>query len=83
MGDELAEAVKSNLTNLYKQMTGNEIGTEAIKTALSEACKINDQIYAYATGVKSPPADGSEWVFDVTGLLYDNDGYLKRTVLVA
>lgn len=83
MNDELAQAIARNLAGLYKQTDPNDIGTEAVKTALCEACKTIDHVYAYASRVERPPADGGEWLFDVTGLLYDQDNYLRRTVLVA
>ena len=82
MSEDLVEAIRQNLSELFEQ-DPHDIGTAAVKTALCTACKTIDRVFAYASQVERPPADGGEWLFDVTGLLYDDDEYLRRTVLVA
>ena len=79
MNDELVEAIRRNL----EEIDSNAVDTVPVKTALCEACKTINRVFAYSSKVERPPADGGEWLFDVTGLLYDDDGYLRRTVLVA
>ena len=84
MNDDLVNEVRQTLVALYRQMAPRELGTEAVKKALCEACKaINSNFYVYASGLERPPADGGEWLFDVTCLNYDSDGYLVRVPLVA
>lgn len=79
MKNELVEAIRRSLEGINP----DDIHTAPVKKALCEACKTIEDVYAYASQVEHPPADGGEWLFDVTGLLYDQEGYLKRTVLVA
>ena len=85
MNGELVEAVIGNLEELYQQMNGhrNNIRDE-LKTELCAACEMIDNVYTFAANVEI--AYGGEWLYDVTGLLYDipdNDNCFSRTVLVA
>lgn len=63
--------------------------TRQVKTAVCEACRALDEgCYLAASNVTrmkdgGEPADGGEWLFDVSCLQYDNEGYLKRVVLAA
>ena len=63
--------------------------TKEVKTALCKACKkCNRQLKLYANGVdkvvdNSKVVDGGEWLYDVTCLLHDAGGYIKRFPLVA
>ena len=86
MNNDLVETVMGNLAGLYEQMNGNEIDTKAVKTALCKACRKIKNVCPFATGVEVKFIDGGEWLYDVTGLLYDNpddENYFSRTVLVA
>ena len=79
----LLEAVENNLAELFQQMNGNEIDTDAVTTALCEACTMINGVSAYATRI--PVAAGGEWLYDAVGLQYDipYDNCFSRTVLVA
>ena len=82
----LMELVENNLAGLFGPMNGDGIDTEAVKTALCRACKtINDDVLTFAAGVADELVDGGEWLYDVTGLLYDIpvENCFSRTVLVA
>ena len=83
MSDELVEYAKCNLARLYERKKFT-IDTKDVKKELCKACKETiDDVYTFATGLSPKYAYGAEWLFDVTGLLYDKDNYISRTVLVA
>ena len=89
--DELITEVRAGLDRVYREyMAGDDEWTlpewtQRVKTALCEACRAwNDDCWIYASSVpEDSPVSGSEWVFDVTCLLYDSDGYQRRIVLAA
>ena len=84
MKDELVKEVRERLDDLYRELNPNDIGTEAVKTALLKACKaIDKKFYVYASALAVPPAAGGEWLFDVTCLNYDDEDFLRRMPLVA
>ena len=85
--DRLINEMRNRLDLLFPEP---DLGwTEAVKIALCEACKACDpQCQLYASGVRRVEeegglANGGEWLFDVTCLQYDSDGYLRRVPLVA
>ena len=60
--------------------------TLAVKTALCNACNDIENVATFATPHNVIGADGAEWLYDVTALLYDipdDDNCFSRTVLVA
>ena len=62
----------------------NAVWTTQVKAAICDACRPTDQsneVYLYAQDV--PNADAGEWLFDVTCLHYDDEGYLLRVPLIA
>ena len=85
--DQLINEVRNRLDLLFPEP---DLGwTDAVKIALCEACKECDpQCQLYASGVRHVENEGglvhgNEWLFDVTCLRYDSDGYLRRVPLVA
>lgn len=74
--------IRTRLDGLIER--GEYVTGETVKTALCRACRdLNPALSPYATGVDEGAADGSEWLYDVTGLQYDNDGFLIRVALAA
>ena len=84
--DQLINEVRNRLDMLFPEP---DLGwTDAVKIALCEACKECDpQCQLFANGVlgvdKGGLADGGEFLFDVTCLQYDCNGYQRGVPLVA
>ena len=88
----LVKAVRANLDALFERRKRRRrrrvpdhldytAWTADVKQALCEACKSVDRdAWVGASGVES---DDSEWLYDVACLKYDDEGYLRRTLLVA
>lgn len=76
------------LNQLRKRLDGlfdhdDGVTGQTVKTALCLACRDFDPtLLPYATGVEDGAAEGGEWLYDVTGLQYDDD-FLVRVVLAA
>ena len=81
--DKIVEEVRKALDELVEEPV--EDWTRGVKTALCKACKkCNEELSLYAAGVDADAkAAGGEWLYDVTCLLYDANGYLKHIPLVA
>ena len=78
MTDKIIDEVRRALDALDKDTIAN-LTTKDVQTALCNACRQCDpefELYA-STTIRG------EWLFDVTCLRRDDDGYLKRVALVA
>jgi len=74
--------IRTRLDGLFDLDDG--VTGETVKTALCLACRDFDPtLDPYATGVDEDAAEGGEWLYDVTGLRYDDDGFLTRVALAA
>ena len=74
--------IRTRLDGLIER--GDDVTGESVKTALCLACRdFNPALGPYATGVDEGAADGNEWLYDVTALQYDDDGFLIRVALAA
>ena len=84
MCENLVGTIVGNLNNLGI-LAGLPLAgmTQAVKTALCEACNDIENVATFAAGVGG--AAGGEWLYDVTALLYDipDENSFSRTVLVA
>ena len=95
--DEVIAAVRAGLDQVYEDYIGTpdheedwslREWTRRVKTALCRACRTWDEgCYLGASDVTrmedGGPANGGEWLFDVTCLQYDDEYYQKRVVLAA
>ena len=89
--DEVIAGARAGLDQVYGEYMDSDSDwtlpewTRRVKTALCEACRAwNEDCRVYASRVaEDSPVSGSEWVFDVTCLLYDSEGYQRRLVLAA
>ena len=83
--DRIVDAVCNALDGLRAPM----VGTKAVKTALCRAGRkafegSGEEAWVFASGVKNRSlAHGGEWLFDVTCLLYDDEGCIRRVPFVA
>ena len=74
--------IRTRLDGLFERDAG--VTGETVKTALCLACRDFDPtLKPYATGVDEGSAEGNEFVYDVSGLRYDDDGFLTRVALAA
>ena len=82
MTDALITSVREDMDKLALAGKTDACATKAVKAALCKACKTwNPNANLYATGVEN--IDDGEWLYDVTCLRNDGDGYVKRIPLVA
>ena len=74
--------IRTRLDDLLDHDDG--VTGETVKSTLCLACRhLDPTLYTCATGVDEDAADQTEWLYDVTCLKYDDDGYLTRVVLAA
>ncbi len=74
--------IRSRLDGLFDHDEG--IDTHTVKTALCRAClDFNAGLECYATGVVEGAAADKEFLYDVTGLRYDDERFLTRVALAA
>ena len=79
--DRIVDEVRKALNGLFDEPDRD--WTRGVKSALCEACtNCNDEYQMYAGGV-DVDVEGGEWLYDVTCLLYDANGYIKHIPLVA
>ncbi len=83
--ERIVDAVRSGLDELDGKSVSD--WTKEVKTALCKACRealkdARQSVKLFASGVDDA-ADGGEWLFDVTCLLYDEKGFIRRVPLVA
>lgn len=77
----LVKAVRTALDRLFEKRRQPADWTVAVKKALCRAClECHSDAWVGASRVKTA---GREWLYDVSCLLYDPDGYVRRTPLVA
>lgn len=80
--DELITAVRTALDAIFRRR-GDLNWTAEVKQALITACRECVQDAELYAGSVENAADGLEWLYDVTCLVYHDDAYLKRIPLVA
>lgn len=85
MKERIVDAVRRELDELDANAVSD--WTKEVKTALCNACRealkdTGQQVKLFASGV-ADATDGGEWLFDVTCLLYGDDGFMCRAPLVA
>ena len=74
--------IRTQLDSLIAE--GQYVTGETVKAAVCRACRDSDPLLLpYASGVSDGVAEGTEWLYDVTGLRYDDDGFLIRVALAA
>ena len=81
-GRSMLNEIRTQLDGLINQ--GQLVTGESVKAAICRACRDFDPLLQpYATGVGDDVAEGNEWLYDVTCLRYDDDGFLTRVALTA
>ena len=83
--ERIVDAVRTGLDELQVKSVSD--WTKEVKTTLCQACRealkdSGQRVKLFASGV-GDEADGGEWLFDVTCLLYDEEGFIHRVPLVA
>ena len=86
--DRIVDEVRTALDALYPDPNhGNgNFGTSEVLTALCKACRACDPASFLCTKKKDVTAvavNNGEWLYDLTCLIYDGDGYLNHIPLVA